>query len=273
MDISSIIRVLKKCNPTRIFHLAAYANVRKAFDTPLAVLNNNIMGTAHLLEAVRMVCPDCLVQICSSSEVYGNPQTTPMLETHPIMPVNPYSVSKLSQESLGYAYHKSWGMNIILTRMFAYINPRRTDLFASSFATQIAEIECGKREVLVHGNLESVRTLIDVRDAMESYWVACDHCDPGEPYNIGGESVVTVGDFLEILKKKSKVPIESRQNPDLLRPVDITLQIPDTKKFYEATKWRPKISLDESIEFLLDECRKRVNSQYGIKKEITDEQN
>ena len=146
-----------------------------------------------------------------------------MLETHPIMPVNPYSVSKLCQESLGYAYHKSWGMNIILTRMFAYINPRRADLFASSFATQVAEIECGKREVLRHGNLESVRTLIDVRDAMESYWVACDHCDPGEPYNIGGESVVTVGEFLDILKEKAKVPIESYQDPDLLRPVDINI--------------------------------------------------
>jgi GDP-4-dehydro-6-deoxy-D-mannose reductase len=261
MDISSIIRVLKRCKPYRIFHLAAYANVRKAFDTPLSVINNNIMGTANLLEAVRMICPETTIQICSSSEVYGNPKTTPMLESHPIMPVNPYSVSKLSQESLGYAYYKSWGMNIILTRMFAYINPRRRDLFASSFATQIAEIEQGKRDVLKHGNLESVRTLIDVRDAMESYWVACDHCNPGEAYNIGGDSVLTVGEFLSILKKHARVPIETYQDPDLLRPIDITLQIPDTTKFYEATKWKPKISLDDSISFLLDECRRFVCSR------------
>jgi GDPmannose 4,6-dehydratase/GDP-4-dehydro-6-deoxy-D-mannose reductase len=258
MDLSSVIRVLQKCQPTRIFHLAAYANVRKAFDTPLAVINNNIMGTANLLEAARMVCPDAIVQICSSSEVYGNPKTTPMVEDHPIMPVNPYSVSKLSQESLGYAYHKSWGMNVILTRMFAYINPRRTDLFASSFATQIAEIEVGKRDVLRHGNLDSVRTLIDVRDAMESYWVACDKCEPGVPYNIGGETVITVGEFLDILKKHAKVPIETYQDPDLLRPVDITLQIPDTTKFYDATGWKPKISADDSIKFLLEHCRSRV---------------
>ena len=258
MDLSSVIRVLKKCKPTRIFHLAAYANVRKAFDTPLSVINNNIMGTANLLEAARMVCPDSIIQICSSSEVYGNPKTTPMVEDHPIMPVNPYSVSKLSQESLGYAYHKSWGMNVILTRMFAYINPRRTDLFASSFATQIAEIEAGKRDVLRHGNLDSVRTLIDVRDAMESYWVACDKCEPGVPYNIGGETVVTVGEFLDILKKYAKVQIETYQDPDLLRPVDITLQIPDTTKFYNATGWKPKISIEDSIKFLLEHCRSRV---------------
>jgi GDP-4-dehydro-6-deoxy-D-mannose reductase len=259
MDISSIIRVLRQCKPYRIFHLAAYANVRKAFDTPLAVISNNIMGTANLLEAVRITCPESMIQICSSSEVYGNPKTTPMLETHPIMPVNPYSVSKLAQESLGYAYHKSWGMNIILTRMFAYINPRRRDLFASSFATQIAEIEQGKRDVLMHGNLDSVRTLIDVRDAMESYWVACDHCNPGEAYNIGGDNVVTVGEFLEILKKHATVPIKTFQDPELLRPVDITLQIPDTTKFYEATKWKPKISLDDSVKFLLDDCRRYVS--------------
>lgn len=259
MDISSIIRVLQESRPSRIFHLAAYANVRKCFDTPLSVVNNNIMGTANLLEAVRMVCPESIIQICSTSEVYGNPLTTPMLETHPIQPVNPYSVSKLAQEALGYAYHESWGLKAITTRMFAYINPRRRDLFATSFASQIVEIEKGKRDVLLHGNLDSIRTLIDVRDAMESYWIACNHCEAGEAYNIGGKSVTSVGDFLELLKKHAKVPIKTQQDPDLLRPVDITLQIPDTTKFKNQTNWEPTIPLEDSVKFLLDHCRKVIS--------------
>jgi len=122
LDLSSIIRVLEECQPSKIFHLAAYANVRKCFDTPLSVINNNIMGTANLMEAVRLKCPHAIIQMCSTSEVYGNPLTVPMKEDHQLKPVNPYSASKLSAESIAYAYHKSWRINVVITRMFAYIN-------------------------------------------------------------------------------------------------------------------------------------------------------
>ena len=255
LDISSIIRTLQECKPDRIFHLAAYANVRKCFDTPLAVINNNIMGTANLLEAVRMVCPETILQICSTSEVYGNPETFPMKESHPLQPVNPYSVSKLASESLAFAYFKSWKLRVIITRMFAYINPRRADLFASAFARQIVRVEEGKQPMLWHGNLESIRTLIDVRDAMRSYWIACDKCEPGIPYNIGGKDILSVGEVLEILKSRAAIPIVSGQDPALLRPIDVTKQIPDTSRFDNLTGWKPEYTIEQSIDFLLNHYR------------------
>lgn len=258
LDISSIIRVLKQCKPEKIFHLAAYANVRKAFDTPLSVLNNNVMGTANLLEAVRLECPECVIQMCSTSEVYGNPKEFPMTEDHPLKPVNPYAVSKLSQEALAYAYHKSWNLKVVITRMFAYINPRRHDLFATAFAIKIAEIESGKRNRLTHGNLNSIRTLIDVRDAMETYWIASEQCEYGVPYNIGGRDTISVGDFLQRLKSFSTSCIISELHEDLLRPVDVTKQVPDTTKFDQLTGWKPLYTLDQSIMFLLEHCRKEV---------------
>ncbi len=257
LDLSSIIRVLQDIKPTRIFHLAAFANVQKCFDTPLSVVNNNIMGTANLLESIRLVSPESILQICSTSEVYGNPKTFPMTEEHQTKPVNPYAVSKLTQEALGYAYNKSWDLKVIITRMFAYINPRRTSLFATDFARQIVEIEKGKRDILKHGNLDSIRTLIDVRDAMRSYWIACDHCEFGEPYNIGGSNIVSVGEFLDILKSHAKVEIKCVQDPDLMRPVDVTKQIPDTTKFDTLTGWKPQYTLEESVDFLLKYCRER----------------
>ena len=258
LDISSVIRTLQEVKPHIIFHLAAYANVKKCFDTPLAVLNNNIMGTANLLEAVRLACPESLIQICSTSEVYGNPKVFPMTEDHPKIPVNPYSVSKLCGESLAYAYYKSWNLRVIITRMFAYINPRRHDLFASAFAHQVVEIEKGKRLVLKHGNLDSIRNIIDVRDAMHTYWLACEKCLPGEAYNIGGKTVISVGDFLDKLKSFSKCPIRSELDTNLLRPVDCTRQIPDTSKFDTLTNWQPKYTLDESINWLLETYRKEI---------------
>lgn len=259
LDLPSIIRIFHDVRPSKIFGLASHANVRVCFDTPLAVLNNNIMSVANLLEAIRMECPDAIYQHCSTSEVYGNPQNFPMTEDHPLEPVNPYSVSKLAQEKLAYAYFKSWKLRVVITRMFAYINPRRRDLFATSFAFQVAEIEKRQRSVLEHGNLESIRTLIDVRDAMDAYWVACDHCEYGVPYNIGGDSVISVGEFLELLKEHAHAPIQSVCNQSLLRPVDVTRQIPDTSRFAKATNgWRPKYKLGESIDFLLDFCRSNV---------------
>lgn len=261
-DFSSVFSVLQKVKPDVIFHLASHANVRASFTTPLSVLENNIMGTANLLEAVRLSGIDPVIQICSTSEVYGqvDPKNVPIKEDCPLNPSSPYAVSKVAQDLLGFTYFRSYNMKIIRTRMFAYLNPRRADLFATAFATQVARIEAGLQKELLHGNLDSTRTLIDVRDAMESYWVAAEKCAFGEAYNIGGATVITVGEFLELLKKKAKVTIPSRIDPTLLRPADVTLQIPDTTRFIQATGWKPKYSFEDSVELLLGEARSRVKA-------------
>lgn len=259
-DLSATIRTIQKCKPDYIFHLAAHANVHVCFSNPIAVLQNNINNTINLFEAVRIVGIDPIIQFCGTSEVYGlvDPKNTPITESHPLEPVNIYAVSKLTQEKIASTYFYSYGMKVVITRMFAYINPRRGDIFSSAFARKIIEIEQGKRKILTHGNLNSVRTLIDVRDAMESYWVACQHCDYGVPYNVGGETVTTVGEFLEVLKSKASVPIHSEVDKELLRPVDVTMQVPDVSRFIKKTGWQPKYSIEESVEFLLDYYRRNT---------------
>ena len=260
MDFSSVLAALEKANPDAIFHLAAHANVRASFQTPLAVMNNNIMGTANLFEAVRAAKINPVFQLCSTSEVYGqvDPKDVPIREDAPMRPSSPYAVSKVTQDLLGYTYFVAYRMPVVRTRMFAYLNPRRTDLFATSFARQVARIERGLQKELVHGNLDSVRTIIDVRDAMRAYWDAALYCTPGEAYNIGGKTTMTVGQFLDLLKSLAKTPIPSRVDPALLRPADVTLQIPSTEKFEKATGWKPQYSFEESVSFLLDHCRREA---------------
>lgn len=256
-DLSATIRAIEASKPDYVFHLAAHANVHVCFSNPIAVLQNNINNTINLFEAIRIVGIDPVIQFCGTSEVYGqvDPKNTPITEEHPLEPVNIYAVSKLTQEKIASSYFHSYGMKVVITRMFAYINPRRGDIFSSAFARKIVEIERGERDILTHGNLESVRTLIDVRDAMESYWVACQHCEYGVPYNIGGESVMTVGDFLEVLKKLSTSNIISQVDPKLLRPVDVTLQVPEVSRFLNVSGWKPKYSIEESVDFLLNHYR------------------
>lgn len=259
-DLPSIIRLLQECNPVKIFHMAATANVYLAFKTPLAVLQNNIFGTANLLEAVRMVCPDVIFQQCSTSEVLGTPLTTPITEDHPLNPPNIYAISKLTSENLAITYGKTWDIKVMVSRAFCYWNPRRSDLFASSFARQIALIEAGKQGILNHGNLSSIRAGMDVREMMEAYWIASEKCDYNTPYNIGGTHPVSVEEILNILKSKSKIPIVSKEKEELVRKIDITHQVPDVSKFYSVTDWRPKISLDESMEWLLEYYRNEIRN-------------
>ena len=253
LDLSSIMRALRASQPDAIIHLASHANVRTGFDTPLAVLHNNIMGTANLFEAVRGTEGNPLILMCSTSEVYGqvSPDNIPITEACPINPSSPYAVSKAAQDMLAQTYFKAYGLDIIVTRMFTYINPRRDDLFASAFAKQIVAIERGTQSELRHGNLSSIRTIIDVRDAMRAYWSILELGQIGEIYNIAGLWEVTVGVFMEHLIMQSGVEVPCRLDGSLLRPFDVTMQIVNCEKFVARTGWKPKYSLDDSVSMLL----------------------
>jgi GDP-4-dehydro-6-deoxy-D-mannose reductase len=256
--------------PDYIFNLAANADVRGSFDNPHHVLGNNIFSTANLLEAIHKQKVkngyDPIIQHCSTSEVYGiiTEEECPVAETYPLKPVNVYAVSKLTQEQLALAYHKMYGLKVIVTRAFGYINPRRANIFSTAFARQIVDIERGKKLNMSHGNLDSVRTLLDVRDISTAYWYAATRGDFGEIYNIGSTQPISVAEFLTLLVRKSEAYTKSLCNPKiirtyedqaLIRPIDVTLQIPDTRKFLAKTGWSPKYTLDESINWLLEECR------------------
>ena len=91
MDLASLVAVLKEIQPDVIFHLAAHANVRASFITPATVLTNNIVGTCNLFEGVRLTGLDPLIQLCSTSEVYGqvDPKDVPIRETTPMRPASP----------------------------------------------------------------------------------------------------------------------------------------------------------------------------------------
>jgi GDPmannose 4,6-dehydratase/GDP-4-dehydro-6-deoxy-D-mannose reductase len=256
-DLGSVIRTLEVAQPDFIFHLASNANVKLSFTTPISVFNNNVNGTLNLLEALRILNQKPMIQFCGTSEVYGQvrPDEIPIKESQSIDPVNVYAISKLTQEKLVKSYYRSYDIPCVITRAFGYINPRRPDIFSSAFAKQIVDIERGKQDILYHGNLDSVRTLLDVRDIVEAYWVAAIKCELGEAYNIGNTVPVKVGDFLEELKKQANCKVISKEDPDLLRPVDVTLQIPSVDKFYQKTNWIPKYTLEDSVKLLLDYYR------------------
>ena len=267
-DQVSLLRVVRKVMPDYIFHLAAQSNPKTSFDAPIDTLNTNILGTSRLLEAVRLTegC-DPVIHVCASSEVFGKVEKDklPIVEDCIFRPASPYAISKAGTDLIGRYYAEAYGMKVMTTRMFTHTGPRRGDVFAeSTFAKQIAMIEKGLISPVVKvGNLNSMRTFADVRDAVKAYYMLVTvNPVPGEYYNIGGKYSCTVGEMLEYLislsPMKDKITVEVDQ--ERLRPIDADLQVPDTSKFTKHTGWKPEIPFDKTMKDLLEYWRKRVGS-------------
>jgi len=263
-DYSSLEKILTTVKPDVIFHLAAQSYVDFSFVSPISTLQTNVIGTANLLECTKtlklQVGYDPIIHICSSSEVYGQVEKNeiPIKETNPMRPASPYAVSKVGEDMLALQYFLSWGIKTIRTRMFSHEGPRRGEVFApSNFAKQVAAIEIGKQKSEVKvGNLNSIRTFMDVRDAAHAYWLLVNKCIPGEVYNIGGVETMTIGDMLKKLISFSKRKgIKIEVDPKRLRPSDVTLQIPSVEKFVKQTGWKPKIRFDQTLKDMLDYWR------------------
>ncbi|MDH7512878.1 MAG: GDP-mannose 4,6-dehydratase [Clostridiales bacterium] len=261
-DIVSLQSCLAHVKPDRIFHLAAQSFVPTSWKCPAETFAINAIGQVNLFEAVRSQNLSPRIQVAGSSEEYGqvNSNEVPMVETNPLRPLSPYAVSKVAQDLLGYQYYKSYGMRVVRTRGFNHTGPRRGEVFVtSSFAKQIAEIEAGKKDPVIHvGNLEARRDFTDVRDMVEAYWLSLEKCEDGEVYNIGSGVARSAKEVLETLLSLSKVTVRVEVDPKRLRPSDVPILLADSSKFMTLTGWKPKIPFVQTLGDLLDYWRERV---------------
>lgn len=266
-DTMSIDYVVKTAKPDYVFHLAAQSYPRTSFDSPLDTLDTNIQGTERLLGALRVHAPNAIVHVCASSEVFGRvpKEKLPINEECTFHPASPYAISKVGTDLVGRYYAEAYNMCVMTTRMFTHTGPRRGDVFAeSTFAKQIAMIEHGKiAPVVKTGNLDSLRTWADVRDAVRAYYMLVTvNPTPGEYYNIGGTYTLSVRGMLEKLISLSTMcdKIQTEIDPDRLRPIDADLQVPDTRKFTKHTGWVPEITFEQTMGDLLNYWRERVGA-------------
>ena len=266
-DLVSLITAVDKSKPNYVFHLAAQSYPQTSFDAPIETLQTNILGTANLLEALRKSpYKHAITHVCASSEVFGRvpKEKLPIGEECNFHPASPYAISKVGTDLVGRYYAEAYGMNIMTTRMFTHTGPRRGDVFSeSTFAKQIAMIESGLQEPKIYvGNLNSLRTYADVRDAVKAYYMLVTiNPQGGEYYNIGGTFTCKIGDMLNYLIERSTVPnIEIITDPDRLRPIDADLQVPNCDKFKQHTGWQPEIPFGKTMDDLLEYWRNKVKS-------------
>ena len=267
-DTISIDNAVKEANPDFVFHLAAQSFPKTSFEAPLDTMDTNVQGTNRVLESLRKYAPEAKIHVCSSSEVFGRvpKEKLPINEECTFHPASPYAISKVGTDLIGRFYAEAYDMCVMTTRMFTHTGPRRGDVFAeSSFAKQIALAEAGYTKPVVKvGNLKSLRTIADVRDAVRAYFMLLTINPIGSEYsNIGGTFSLEVGELLDYLISistiKSQLKIELDETR--LRPIDADLQVPDTKKFQDHTGWQPEIKFEDTMADLLDYWRAKVKKE------------
>ncbi|MGH7203397.1 MAG: GDP-mannose 4,6-dehydratase, partial [Candidatus Levyibacteriota bacterium] len=181
----------------------------------------------------------------------------PVDENTPHRPANPYAVSKIAQDYLGFQYNLSYKLPIIRVRPFNHVGPGQAPTFVvSDFAKQIAEIEKGNREPVMRvGNLDAKRDFTDVRDMVRLYSLLIEKGEPGEVYNAGNGVSHSVQEVLDLLQSFSKMKITVQHDPAKMRPSDVPDIMCDRTKVTKATGWKPQISFETTIKDTLDYWR------------------
>lgn len=248
--------------PSHVVHLAALPQSPGIDEESLYRVN--VLGTLHLLRAVREHDPETKVLIVGSSACYGRMSegSISLTEHMPFQPVTHYAASKVAQEMVGVAFHAGNGLAVIRARSFNLVGPGQpVSLFASSIARQIAAAELGLGEpTLLVGNLDSARDFLDIRDAVRAYEQLMLLGSGGEVYNVCSGRPTPVADCLELLVAMSEVPmnVKSRTEDLMRRGQEIGIQVGDNSRLREATDWSPDIPLERSMHDLLQYWRIRL---------------
>ncbi len=268
-DPIAVRTMMEKVAPDRIFHCAAESFVSPSWHHPTHYMRVNYDATVHLLDSLNYFKSKAPFHIPGSGEEYGqlSEQELPITDASVLRPVNPYAVTKIAQDLIGYVYYKSYGINVIRTRAFNHEGPRREYVFGiPSYAYQIARIEAGLQEPLIKtGHIDDKRNFTHVRDMVEAYWISTEKCKPGKLYLVGSEKEDKIYTFREALERligmSSVKGIAHEQDEQYVRPTNVPYLIADISEFRAATGWEPKISFQQILEDTLSYWRQRIKER------------
>jgi len=254
--------LLHALEPDQVYHLAAQANVARSHEFAWETLENNIHAQVNLLDAIRSLAHPARVVLISSGEIYGtdHESSIALTENAPFRPSSPYSVSKIAQDMMGLQYFITHHLPIMRARPFNHLGPGQgLGFVAPDFAMQIARIEAGLQERVIHvGNLEAERDFTDVRDIVRAYSLIMVRGEPGDAYNVAAGKTHSIEYVLNTLLSFSDTPIQVRVDTALLRPGSSPRTCGDSSHLTNLTGWHPLIPLEQTLRDLLNDCRQRI---------------
>lgn len=256
LDKERLQSIVTELRPDFIFHLAAQSLILSSWQDPEKTIRVNVLGTVYLLESVRQAGIDPLVEIAGSSGEYGfvSKDEIPIKETRELHPTSPYGVSKVAEDMLARLYWQAYRLRIITVRPFHIIGPRKSSDACSDFARGIVQIEAGQKDSLSVGNLETVRDMVDVRDAAAAAWLLAEKGAPGEVYNICSGTGRKIKDVLDKMISLSRKPVKVCPAPNHLRPYDEPVLVGDSSKLRDMG-WKPEIPIERTLSDILEYWR------------------
>lgn len=275
-DASSSIRMVADIQPDEIYNLAAQSFVGVSFDQPLATAHITGLGAVHLLEAIRIVNPKIRFYQASTSEMFGEVQAIPQIESTPFYPRSPYGVAKLYAHWMTINYRESYGIFGSSGILFNHESPLRGREFVTRKITDsVAKIKLGKLDELELGNLDAKRDWGFAKEYVEGMWRML-QADKPDTYVLATNRTETVRDFVTMAFKAAGIDLEYsgsaenetatdkatgkvvvRVNPKFYRPAEVDLLIGNPEKAKKELGWEPKTTLEELCAMMVKEDLRR----------------
>lgn len=270
-DLSASIRLLQTTGATEVYNLAAQSFVGVSFEQPVTTAEITGLGPVNLLEAIRIVNPKVRFYQASTSEMFGQVQAIPQIESTPFYPRSPYGVAKLYAHWMTINYRESYGIFGCSGILFNHESPLRGREFVTRKITDsMAKIKLGQLDVLELGNMDAKRDWGFAKEYVEGMWRML-QADKPDTYVLATNRTETVRDFVtmaakaagfelvwsgsaenEIAKDKVTGKTLVRVNPKFYRPAEVELLIGNPEKAKKELGWEPKTTLEQLCQMMVE---------------------
>lgn len=275
-DQSNSIRMVMDIQPDEIYNLAAQSFVGVSFEQPLATAHITGLGCVHLLEAIRIVNPKIKFYQASTSEMFGEVQEIPQVESTPFYPRSPYGVAKLYAHWMVINYRESYDIFACSGILFNHESPLRGKEFVTRKITDnVAKIKLGKKDILELGNMDAKRDWGFAKEYVEGMYLML-QVDTPDTYVLATNRTETVRDFVTMAFKSVDIELEwkgseenetatdkatgnvvVKVNPKFYRPAEVDLLIGNPEKAKKNLGWEPSTTLEELCAMMVKEDLRR----------------
>jgi len=262
-DCSRVWSLLSKYMPDEIYNLAAQSHVRVSFDISEETVQSIVLGTLHLLNAMREIVPKARFYQASSSEMFGDNSQYPFDENSILHPVSPYACAKVCAHHLTQNYRNAYGLHASSGILFNHESPRRGETFVTRKITMAAsKIKLGLQDKLYLGNLDAKRDWGFAGDYVEAMWLMLQQ-GTADDYVIATGETYSVRDFLNIVFEIAELDVEKHVRIDarFFRPQEVPYLLGNPLKARRQLGWEHTTKLNDLAKMMFLEDLKRISSQ------------
>lgn len=246
-DSKKLVKILKQNDVEYVFHLVSNPFIPECFENPVPFFQINAFGTLNLLVACEKANVKKIL-VYSSAEIYGT-KKDPIKESDPVNPQSSYGAAKIAADTIAQVRFAEAGVPVVINRQFNVFSWRtRHPYVIPEIIEQL--IESPKVNL---GNIYAYRDFLFVEDAVNMAIELLEKGNLGEVYNLGAEKCIRIDELANrIGKVLGHNEIEINVDPKRLRPWDIARLQSDNTKLFNTIKYRPKYSLEEGLNKMID---------------------